>query len=331
MTLRERVPDEYYFRWMNEYLREWPRPMPGSQCSMCGVSIPPMAIKRHLERGVCGSGCNEKKVRKLKRKIESEKIPHFSNLIHHWPDIADEMQRGLRVFGEDGPSEFPYKLGRWVKDGDVVIRDGIETIYSRVSSGKNLHPEVLRYVLMFDPDLQRTLSVTDGTGTYQSFVTIDGCGRPTNTTYPGFAIRKPKFTPLFYKERILHVDEFDIPLIWNTPVFAIEPREKTRSYERKNFNSKIAAASRAKNSYMARVKKLGIPMPVAELVDVDDLKGRDLGFCPLCGVELSWEEAWPGDFYPTIDHIVPVTKGGPHVAENIQWVHWRCNLMKSDR
>jgi len=82
---------------------------------------------------------------------------------------------------------------------------------------------------------------------------------------------------------------------------------------------------------MARVKKLGIPMPVAELVDVDDLKGRDLGFCPLCGVELSWEEAWPGDFYPTIDHIVPVTKGGPHVAENIQWVHWRCNLMKSDR
>lgn len=37
-----------------------------------------------------------------------------------------------------------------------------------------------------------------------------------------------------------------------------------------------------------------------------------------------------GPMYPSIDHIVPMSKGGGHVWENVQVAHIICNTEKGD-
>lgn len=330
MSLRTRVPDEYYFRWLNDYLREFPPPKPGDECLICKAPIPSASLKLHLQRRVCSKDCNGKKIRKVKRRIDKGVIPHYSKLILHWPDIAAEIAREPRVFGENRNQSFPLELGRWVKDGDSVVRDGVITIYNKLHDENQIHPDLLSLVKQMDPKFEKTLLVSESTKSFQSFVLTDATGRATNTEWPVVRLRDPVYQPIFCRERILHVDEFGIPLIWNVPVFATHFREKALSEERKLFNSKMAAASAARNSYLARARILGIPDLVADLVDVASLKLAHGGYCPICAVELDWGETWPSDFYPTIDHVVPVSKGGQHVAENLQWVHWVCNLKKRD-
>lgn len=328
MSLKKRVPDEYYFRWVNEYLREFPTPKPGDKCLVCTIPIPGDAFKLHLQRGVCGQDCNGKKIRKMKRLIDKGTIPHYSNLILHWPDISNEIAREPRVFGEDLSKPFPYEVGRWVKDGDSVVRDGVITNYTKLRFEAQIHPDLLSLARQVDPTLEKTLLVSESTSSYQSFVLTDATGRPTNTEWPVAILKKPTYQTVFYRERILHVDDLGIPLIWNVPVFAMHFREKSWSGERAAFNTKMAAANAARNSYLARTRTLGIPDAVADFVDVESLKLAHGGYCPICAVELDWDEIWPSDFYPTIDHVVPVSKGGQHVAENLQWVHWVCNLKK---
>jgi 5-methylcytosine-specific restriction endonuclease McrA len=34
---------------------------------------------------------------------------------------------------------------------------------------------------------------------------------------------------------------------------------------------------------------------------------------------------------PSIDHIVPMSRGGDHVEENLQTACFRCNTLKSDK
>lgn len=65
---------------------------------------------------------------------------------------------------------------------------------------------------------------------------------------------------------------------------------------------------------------------------------RDSGVCYLCGGLCDWSDKRftengimiCGDKYPTIDHVIPLAKGGLHSWENVKLAHWRCNWQKSD-
>ena len=65
---------------------------------------------------------------------------------------------------------------------------------------------------------------------------------------------------------------------------------------------------------------------------------RDGGKCYICGCNCSfddWQTAksgnkYPGASYPTIDHVVPVSKGGLDAWDNVRLACWKCNLEKSD-
>lgn len=62
---------------------------------------------------------------------------------------------------------------------------------------------------------------------------------------------------------------------------------------------------------------------------------RDGGICQLCGKPTDWNaHEWGGHFgalYPTIDHIVPMSKGGAHTMDNVQLAHAICNSIKGNR
>lgn len=55
---------------------------------------------------------------------------------------------------------------------------------------------------------------------------------------------------------------------------------------------------------------------------------RDRWVCLLCGEPTDRKVKWPHPMYPTIDHIIPVSKGGTHEESNLQCAHARCNIRK---
>ena len=54
--------------------------------------------------------------------------------------------------------------------------------------------------------------------------------------------------------------------------------------------------------------------------------------CGICGQPVDFRLKWPDPLSPTIDHIIPVAKGGhPSDINNLQLAHFTCNRQKSDK
>ena len=78
------------------------------------------------------------------------------------------------------------------------------------------------------------------------------------------------------------------------------------------------------------------------LVDKDislkRLYERDKGICYLCGEPCDYndkvitDEGYyiVGETYPTIDHVIPISKGGKHSWDNVKLAHHYCNTLKKD-
>lgn len=71
-------------------------------------------------------------------------------------------------------------------------------------------------------------------------------------------------------------------------------------------------------------------------ITLQGLYSRDKGVCYICGDNCDWNDSYysdgifyAGNSYPSIDHIVPISKGGLHAWENIKLAHRHCNSKKS--
>lgn len=53
--------------------------------------------------------------------------------------------------------------------------------------------------------------------------------------------------------------------------------------------------------------------------------------CALCGTALSRDIQWPHPESASVDHIVPISRGGAHAQDNLQWTHLFCNQSKGAR
>lgn len=73
-------------------------------------------------------------------------------------------------------------------------------------------------------------------------------------------------------------------------------------------------------AHETRARKLGIPY---DLIDLRTVYAHHHGICGICHESVSLETF-------TIDHIVPVSRGGPHLFENLQPAHRACNSLKGD-
>ena len=78
-------------------------------------------------------------------------------------------------------------------------------------------------------------------------------------------------------------------------------------------------------------------IPKAQMIDKDitleALYRRDSGVCYLCGGRCDWndrdkEKNTVGASYPSIDHIIPIARGGLHAWNNVRLAHFKCNQEK---
>lgn len=73
-------------------------------------------------------------------------------------------------------------------------------------------------------------------------------------------------------------------------------------------------------------------------ITLEELYRRDKGVCHLCGELCDWDNITEredgvkiaGDWYPSIDHVKPLAKGGLHSWDNVRLAHRICNYLKSD-
>lgn len=83
----------------------------------------------------------------------------------------------------------------------------------------------------------------------------------------------------------------------------------------------------------ARMKRYGTKEK-DPTVTLDAVYRKFKGICALCGKKTD-KTAIKGRHilrgYPTIDHIIPLSKGGSHTWDNVQLAHMACNAGKCDR
>ena len=109
------------------------------------------------------------------------------------------------------------------------------------------------------------------------------------------------------------------------------------------YNSKTYCSEACQKRYHDRIKrdKRVKRIKSSEMdndITLEKLFKRDGGMCYLCGRECDWSDGEyidgifvAGDCYPSIDHVVPVSKGGTHTWKNIKLACRECNTLKGWR
>lgn len=73
-------------------------------------------------------------------------------------------------------------------------------------------------------------------------------------------------------------------------------------------------------------------------ISLQVLSKRDKGICWICGQKVDWYDYKKRDDgcfiaqdnYPSIDHVMPLAKGGMHTWDNVRLAHRKCNTIKQD-
>ena len=131
----------------------------------------------------------------------------------------------------------------------------------------------------------------------------DYCGKPftspTNTTSCSSACHRGK--------KRAYARDYRIRRMAEDPAY----RDAERTYE-----------------YKRRARKVAVTVEEFSREEVFD---RDGWVCQICNKLTNQRVAWPHPKFPTLDHIIPLSKGGEHSRRNTQTAHLRCNLSKGDR
>lgn len=89
------------------------------------------------------------------------------------------------------------------------------------------------------------------------------------------------------------------------------------------------AAKKARDRAIRRSRELN--SLTADMVVPWKVFVRDRWICWLCGDKVDKSKRHPEGEAPTMDHVVPLSKGGEHSYANVRLAHSRCNTMRGNR
>lgn len=116
-------------------------------------------------------------------------------------------------------------------------------------------------------------------------------------------------------------------------VFPVEYRDKTRfcsiecGHVAGRRSKRKAKNHRGGDRHRHRARKYGVAYEPIQLIKVLE---RDGWKCGLCTQPISRDAQYPDPMMPSLDHIIPMSKGGSHTHANVQAAHHRCNTLKRD-
>lgn len=125
---------------------------------------------------------------------------------------------------------------------------------------------------------------------------------------------------------------------YNKPL--VEPRKITCVICGKDFYSKASKVmtcsdhcrrqrtTQLRNRRYRHLQKIG---KFDESVTLENVFKKYNGICQICGKALSFDASVTGDEYPSVDHIIPLSKGGTHEWDNVQLLCRKCNYIKRDK
>jgi len=111
---------------------------------------------------------------------------------------------------------------------------------------------------------------------------------------------------------------------------AVRDREAFRSWRQKALTDPEYRIRYNARMFAAYHKRRQVIDAAVERISYVEVFERDGWGCQLCGQPVDRSVAWPHPLFPSLDHIVPLSKGGRHEIGNVQLAHLRCNLSKGD-
>lgn len=102
-----------------------------------------------------------------------------------------------------------------------------------------------------------------------------------------------------------------------------ERRRQNRRMWAKANPEKVAAVGQRR-----RARQRQAP---AELVMLADLLAEQAHTCYLCGLPIDPERKYPDALSASVDHVIPLSRGGSGLRENLRAAHLGCNVAKGNR
>lgn len=107
----------------------------------------------------------------------------------------------------------------------------------------------------------------------------------------------------------------------------------------RRFTCSSECSRKRKNTLKSRENDKRIPKDKRiDRIDLHDLFKRDGGVCHICGKQCDWNDYTvtdttiiAGNWYPSVDHIVPVSLGGADAWDNVMLAHRICNSKRGNR
>jgi len=81
------------------------------------------------------------------------------------------------------------------------------------------------------------------------------------------------------------------------------------------------------NNARGRARRNGVAYEPINRIEVFD---RDGWICGICREPVDRDLTYPDRMSASLDHVVPITRGGPHLYSNVQCAHFTCNSSKAD-
>lgn len=108
-------------------------------------------------------------------------------------------------------------------------------------------------------------------------------------------------------------------------------------YDRKSQRKRLETVGHWRVIYPERsartdaLRRMRVRAATVEDFAPRDVYERDAWMCQLCRLPIDPTTAWPDPMSPSVDHRVPLAKGGDHSMANAQAAHLGCNSRKRDR
>jgi hypothetical protein len=103
--------------------------------------------------------------------------------------------------------------------------------------------------------------------------------------------------------------------------------------QRISYKRSVAYKQHRHKQYRRNKIKRRIRLSSQFIEDVNPLvmAKRDNWICHICSGQIDQTLKYPNRYSLSVDHVIPLSKGGSHGYDNCKSSHWICNCLKSDK